>query len=70
MKLKSIVLILAGILIAAYPLIKNTYAWHMQQTLLNEWEEEMKNRSQTENVNGDNMVVLTNTNNNNKWLSI
>ena len=69
MKLRSIVLILAGILIAAYPLIKNTYAWHMQQTLLNEWEEEMKNRSQTENVNGDNMVVLTNTNNNNNNLS-
>jgi sortase A len=48
MKLKSIILIVLGVLIAAYPLVKSTYTRYKQQELLNKWEEEMNRRKQAE----------------------
>lgn len=48
MKLKSILLIIVGILISSYPIIKSTYTRYKQQELLNQWEEEMNRRKQTE----------------------
>lgn len=46
MKLKSILLIILGIIIALYPLINSTYSWYQQQQLLKKWEEEMNRRKQ------------------------
>jgi len=42
MKLKSILLIAAGILIASYPIAKNIYTGYMQRKVLKEWEEERR----------------------------
>lgn len=69
MKLKSIILIIVGILIIAFPLAKSTYTWYRQQTLLDEWEEEMKKRSQNANIDKDNMNVISNINGNSDELT-
>lgn len=42
MKLKSILLIAAGILIASYPIVKNLYTGYMQRQILKDWEEERR----------------------------
>jgi sortase A len=41
-----------------------TVIWYKQQSLLNEWEEEMKNRSNKANTNKDNIDVISNINGN------
>ena len=40
MKLKSILLIVIGILIASYPIVKNIYTGYIQRQILKDWEEE------------------------------
>ncbi|NLX77073.1 MAG: class D sortase [Clostridiaceae bacterium] len=42
MKLKSVLLIAAGIIIAAYPVVKDIYTEYMQNRILKEWEEERR----------------------------
>ena len=42
MKIKSILVITAGILIAGYPIIQHTYTYYRQQALLREWEGQVK----------------------------
>jgi len=42
MKLKSILLIVIGILIASYPIVKNIYTGYMQRQILKDWEEERR----------------------------
>lgn len=51
MKLKSILLIIAGILIASYPVVKDIYTGYIQKKALKDWEE--KRRAQLFNSHDD-----------------
>lgn len=42
MRFKSVLLIIIGVLIAMYPVVKDIYTIYMQKKLLKEWEEETK----------------------------
>lgn len=53
MKIKSILIIMAGILIASYPAILHSYTLHRQETLLQEWDQMVKNQNQKVNSDSD-----------------
>lgn len=62
MKIKSVLsvlLIIAGILIAGYPAIKDAYTGYMQKKILEEWEKEKKKVQQTHTTNSNSNSVTS-----------